>query len=325
MKFRTEIFPKESAYLMDYKDTILFIGSCFSVNIHNKLHQLKFNTVSNPFGIVYNPISLSQQLNRILDAKHYTKSELHLFNEKWLSFDHHGEFSSSSSEECLNQINARLDQGLKQLKTAKFLFMTLGSAWIYSKKSDGKTVSNCHKIPAKEFTKELADTSNMVQELSNVIERIAAVNPGIQIIFSISPVRHLSDGHFENQLSKGRLFDTIYQLKNQFENVHYFQAYELIMDDLRDYRFYNTDLVHPSNEAIEYIWEKFKSTYINTSSLSTITKVEKIIAASQHRPFNPQSNAHQKFITKTIRQIEKLESDVPGNFLKEIDSLTSNE
>lgn len=324
MKFRTEIFPKESAYLMDYKDAIFFIGSCFSVNIHNKLHLLKFNTVSNPFGIVYNPISLSQQLNRILDAKHYTKSELYLFNEKWLSFDHHGEFSSSNSEKCLNQINARLEQGVKQLKTAKFLFITLGSAWVYNKKSNGKTVSNCHKIPAKEFTKELADTSNIVQELSNVIERITTVNPEIQIIFSISPVRHLSDGHFENQLSKGRLFDTIYQLKNQFKNVHYFQAYELMMDDLRDYRFYNTDLVHPSNEAIEYIWEKYKSTYINTSSLSTITKVEKIIAASQHRPFNAQSDAHQKFITKTIRQIKNLESDVPGHFLKEIDTLTSN-
>ncbi|UTW65097.1 GSCFA domain-containing protein [bacterium SCSIO 12643] len=325
MKFRTEIFPKESAHLIDYKDAILFIGSCFSVNIHNKLHQLKFNTVSNPFGIVYNPISLSIQLNRILDSLLYTESDLYFFNEKWLSFDHHGEFSSSDSEECLNQINARLEQGVKQLKTAKFLFITLGTAWIYTRDANGKTVSNCHKIPAKEFTKKLAGTSDMVQELSNVIERIKAVNSEVQVILSISPVRHLSDGHFENQLSKGRLFDTVYQLKNQFENVHYFQAYELMMDDLRDYRFYNTDLIHPSNEAIEYIWEKFKFNFINASSLNTISQVEKIISASNHRPFNSKSEAHQKFIANTIQQIEKLAPGVYGNFQKEIDQLRSNE
>ncbi len=321
MKFRTEIFPKESSHFIDYKDAILFIGSCFSVNIHNKLHQLKFNTISNPFGIVYNPISLSIQLNRILDAQLYTKSDLYFFNEKWLSFDHHGEFSSSNSEKCLNQINERLNESIKQLKSAKFLFITLGSAWIYNRNADGKTVSNCHKIPAKEFTKELAETSDMIQELSNVIERIKTMNPEIQVIFSISPVRHLSDGHIENQLSKGKLFDTVYQLKNQFKNVYYFQAYELMMDDLRDYRFYNSDLLHPSDEAIEYIWEKFRSAFFNSQSLTIISQVEKIIAASNHRAFNPKSEAHQQFIGKIIRQIEQLTPDVYGHFSEEIKRL----
>jgi hypothetical protein len=325
MQFRTEILVTKMANQISYDDAILFIGSCFSVNIHKKLRQLKFNTISNPFGIVYNPISLTKQLNRIVEARPYSDSDLYFFNEKWLSFDHHGDFASSLQQECLDQINTKMNAALNQIKSAKFIFITLGSSWVYRWNEDGQVVSNCHKIPAKKFTKQLADTSDMVEQMAKTIHRIQQINSQVQFVFSISPVRHLSDGNFENQVSKGRLFDLIFQMQNQFKNVYYFQAFELLMDDLRDYRFYKTDLIHPSDDAIQYIWEKFVASYFSEYAIQTSSQIEKIISAAHHKPFNPNSDAHQKFITKTLSTIKELESSVPGSFDTEKQMLQINE
>lgn len=325
MQFRTEIKAKPYKHQLSYNDAVLFIGSCFSVNIHKKLQQLKFNTISNPFGIVYNPISLTKQLNRILTNLPYAKSELHYYNEQWLSLDHHSDFSSTNQDECLAQINNEIAGALDQIKSAKFIFITLGSSWVYRWNENNNVVSNCHKIPSKEFTKQLADVDFMINQMTSTMNAIKKVNPQVQFVFSVSPVRHLGDGHFENQVSKGRLFDLIYQIQNQFENAHYFSAYELLLDDLRDYRFYKDDLIHPSENAITYIWEYFSKAFFSDQTASTISKVEKVISAVNHRPFNPKSEAHQKFISKTLSQIKTLQDLVSGDFNSEVQILKSNE
>ena len=321
MRFRTEISIKEASEKLSYRDGILFLGSCFSVHIHDKLFGLKFNSKSNPFGIVYNPLSLSSQLLRTVNNRQYQESDLQFHNERWFSFDHHSDFSYTDKNECLTEINKSLSAAHNQLKLAKYLFLTLGSSWVYHRNENQEIVSNCHKIPAKEFTKFLAETSDMAEQLSNSISEIKKINAEIQIVFSISPVRHLADGFFENQLSKGRLFDVIHQLQKWDDSIGYFPSYEFLMDDLRDYRFYNSDLVHPSNDAIQYIWEKFVSTYVSSTTQKKMDKVEKVIQAANHRPFNPKSEAHQKFIAKTLSNIKNLEKEVFGGFDTEIEKI----
>jgi len=321
LKFRTEIPITEAENNLGYTDSVLLVGSCFSVHIHNKMFGLKFNSQSNPFGIVYNPLSLSSQLLRIVNNQAYTENDLHFKNERWFSFDHHSDFSYTDKKECLTTINESLELAHNQTKTAKFLFLTLGSSWVYHRNQNSEIVSNCHKISAKEFTKFLASTNDMVEQLSYSISEIKKVNPNVQIVFSVSPVRHLADGFFENQVSKGRLFDVIHQLQENDASIGYFPSYELLLDDLRDYRFYKSDLVHPSNDAIQYIWEKFTETYISSTAKTTITKVEKVIQAANHRPFNPKSEAHQKFITKTISSMKALEKEVFGRFDEEAEKL----
>lgn len=320
MKFRTEIqAPKFNSHI-EYNEPILFMGSCFSTNIHQKLTDLKFQSLSNPFGIVYNPVSLSKQLNRLLSQRPYTSDELHFHNERWFSFDHHSDFSSSNKEDTLRLINASLTQFGKQISSAKHLFITLGSSWTYHHKELNETVSNCHKLPSSTFTKELRSVEEMVLELQMAIQKLKLHNPKLQVILSTSPIRHLSDGFFENQLSKGRLFDVIYQLTHKNESVHYFPAYEIVMDDLRDYRFYTHDLVHPSQEGIDYIWEKFIESFVSPVAQETMKTVTKLSQAASHRPFDSTSKAHQKFVKNTISKMESLPT---LNFQKELSLLKS--
>ena len=324
MNFRTEINFEQSGPTIDYQDPLLFMGSCFSVNIHTKLHKLKFNTISNPFGIVYNPISLSNQLNRIVYNTKYELKDLQFHNERWFSFDHHSDFSFTSKTDCLSAINDSLENAHNQLKSAKFVFLTLGSSWIYHLNENNSIVSNCHKLPSKQFTKSLVNTSDIVDHLSKTISKIKELNPATQIIFSVSPVRHLADGFFENQVSKGRLFDAIYQLIKTDKAISYFPAFEMVLDDLRDYRFYKSDLTHPSNEAITYIWEKFVKSFISNKARTTLSQVEKIIQAANHRPFNSSSKAHQEFQANTRDRISKVEVEVFGNFENELKQLKAN-
>lgn len=324
MKFRTEIPVNNARTEMNYLDGILFLGSCFSIHIHEKLLNLKFNSLSNPFGIVYNPLSLSSQLLRIVNNEPYQESDLHFHNERWFSFDHHSDFSYSDKKECLSQINESLTVSHEKLKSAKFLFLTFGSSWVYHRNENQEVVSNCHKIPAKEFSKFLAETQDMFEQVSYSISEIKKINPTIQVEFSVSPIRHLADGFFENQLSKGRLFDLIHQLKEWDNSFGYFPSYEFLMDDLRDYRFYKSDLVHPSEDAIRYIWEKYVSTYLTGDAEKTMNQVDKVIQAANHRPFNSGSDAHKKFIAKTISRIKNLEKQVFGGFQEEKRKLTIN-
>lgn len=325
MKFRTELEPEPQERKISYSDSVLLMGSCFSENIYKKMNSLKLKVLGNPFGIVYNPVSVAEQIQEILALKLYDESDLSFANERWFSFQHHSDFSYSSKEECLENINASLQKGYASLFNATHLFITLGTAHAYRHNENLSWVSNCHKIPSKTFQKKLLDTEFMVNQLSRAIEAIQKVNPKIQVVFTISPVRHLSDGAFGNQLSKGRLFDVVHQLQEKYDAVSYFNAYELVMDDLRDYRFYADDLVHPSSQAVAYVWEKFSSTFFSIQTLQQQKQIEKLVQASNHRPFNPKSEAHQKFISKAISNMEGLEKELNISFAKEKEVLTSSQ
>lgn len=325
MKFRTELDSEPQERKISFSDSVVFMGSCFSENIYKKMDSLKLKVLGNPFGIVYNPISICQQVQEILALKIYEESDLELANERWFSFQHHSDFSDSSKQECLKNINNSLQKAYSSILNASHLFITLGTAHAYWHKANQNWVSNCHKIPSKTFDKKLLETDFMVPQLSETIEAIKKVNSDIQIVFTISPVRHLSDGAFGNQVSKGRLFDVVHQLKEKYDFVSYFNAYELVLDDLRDYRYYADDLVHPSAQAITYVWEKFATTFFHTQTVQQQKQIEKLIQAATHRPFNPQSEAHQKFINKAISNMGSLEKELNISFSNEIEKLTSSQ
>lgn len=324
MIFRTSIPTTKASFSISYTSALMFIGACFSLHIHRIMHGYKFDSRSNPFGTVYNPKSLYRQLMRIArydPHKPYTKTDLHFHNERWFSFDHHSEFSSSQSEQCLADINQSLETAHQHLIQCKVLFLTLGTAWAYTHKQLGITVSNCHKLPSKNFSKALIPTHEIIEDIKEAIQTIREVNPNLHIVFSISPIRHVSDGYFENQVSKGRLFNAIHEIRIMDKSIEYFPSYEYLMDDLRDYRFYASDMIHPSDLAIDYIWDKFTDTYMDKTAQSVALKIKKILQSIAHRPFAPKGEAHQKFIDKTIQEIKYLSDQYDISFEQELEIL----
>jgi len=273
--------------------------------------EFKFPALVNPFGVMYNPVSVQRGLEILLEQKTFTDSDVAFFNEQWFSFYHDTEFSDTDKNTCLAKINNSLVKASKKLIEAEFLVITFGTSWIYKFIESGKVVSNCHKIPAKEFERLKLGVENIFVEWANLINRLNELNKNLKIIFTVSPVRHWKDGAIENQLSKSTLILAIHQLKEKFKNVEYFPAYEIMMDDLRDYRFYANDMLHPSKVAIDYIWEQFEQTYFDNKTLDICKEVEKIIQAKNHRPLNPTTPSHNKFIENQIKLIEGLERKYP--------------
>ena len=287
------------------------MGSCFTENIGNKMLDLKFPALVNPFGVMYNPVSVQRGLEILLEQKTFTDSDVAFFNEQWFSFYHDTEFSDIDKNACIAKINGSIVKATKQLIEAEYLVITFGTSWIYKYIESGKVVSNCHKIPAKEFERLSLGVENIFVEWANLINRLNELNKKLKIIFTVSPVRHWKDGAVENQLSKSTLILAIHQLKEKFKNVDYFPAYEIMMDDLRDYRYYADDMLHPSNMAIDYIWEQFEQTYFDNKTLNICKEVEKIILAKNHRPLNPNTLNHKKFIENQIKSIQEIELKYP--------------
>jgi hypothetical protein len=313
-EFRTKIQPQPSKNKISYQTPVLFLGSCFTENIGNKMQDLKFPVLVNPFGVLYNPVSVRQSLEIILDKRNFNENDLGFFNEQWFSFYHDTEFSNTDKQECLNYINARLNEARSQFENANYLIITFGTAWVYEYLKTGKVVSNCHKIPAKEFTRYKLGVEDVFVHWAKLLNRIEDYNSDLKVIFTVSPVRHWKDGAVQNQLSKSTLILAIHQIKKIFDNVEYFPAYEIMMDDLRDYRFYADDMLHPSDVAVEYIWQFFKDTYLEKGTNEIIKDVQKIVDAENHRPLNPNSKGHKKFIEKLNLQKQQLMRKYP--FLK---------
>lgn len=313
-EFRTKIQPQPSKNKISYHTPGLFMGSCFTENIGNKMLDLKFPVLVNPFGVLYNPVSVRQSLEIILDKRDFNENDLGFFNEQWFSFYHDTEFSNTDKQQCLNHINGKLNEARDQLKKANYLIVTFGTAWVYEYLKTGSVVSNCHKIPAKEFTRYKLGVEDIFVQWAKLLNRIEDYNPDLKIIFTVSPVRHWKDGAVQNQLSKSTLILAIHQLKKIFENVEYFPAYEIMIDDLRDYRFYADDMLHPSTVAIEYIWQHFKDTFLEKETNEIIKEVQKIILAEMHRPLKPNSKSHEKFHEKLTLQKQQLMKKYP--FLK---------
>ncbi len=308
-QFRTIASPAPSAFQIGYGDQIALMGSCFSNSIAMKLADRKLKVLSNPYGIVFNPISLFKSIQEIIDQKEYDSSHLFFHNELQHSLNHHSEFSHPESSEVIQKINSNSIKARDFLQTAKVLYLTLGTAWVYT--YDGEIVANCHKIPNHQFEKRLLSIEEIVDSFEPVIKKLNVFNPDLKIVFTLSPVRHLKDGFEENSLSKALLRSAIHRLVGGGEGS-YFPAFEIMMDDLRDYRFYTKDMLHPSEQAVDYIWDKFCSRYMSANTLAIMGRVENLEAAKNHLPRFPNSAAYQKhkaFIQKEIAALKQFIQD----------------
>ena len=311
MNFRTNISLKSESNQIDYSSNLVLIGSCFSENISKKLQYFKFNTFSNPFGILFNPIAIETLISNAIHKKEYSEKDIFQLNERWHCFDAHSDLSASSKNELLTNLNTSIAATHKKITTASHLIITLGTAWVYRNNESAKIVGNCHKIPQKQFSKEMLSVEEIVASLKNSCALIKNLNPKVNIIFTVSPVRHVKDGFVENMQSKAHLLTAIHQLINLKEQFHYFPSYEIMLDDLRDYRFYNSDMLHPNETAINYIWEQFKHVWIAKKTISILKEVDTIQRGLAHKPFNPNSEQHQKFLVALQEKITLLQKQTP--------------
>jgi hypothetical protein len=309
--FRTVVQVDPSKRKLSYKTPLFLIGSCFTENIGEKLEWYKFPVVINPFGIVYNPLSVFQSIQFIIGNKKYTATDISNYNGQYFSFDHHSRFSDSDLNVCLTKINTSIHAAHEKLLRSSFLFITLGSAFFYRLKSNQRIVANCHKLPEKEFDRNIMSVDEVVNAYELLNEVLLKFNPGIQVVFTVSPIRHWKDGAHENNLSKSVVLLAINEIAKKFENVTYFPAYELMLDELRDYRFYDEDMLHPNKIAIDFIWKRFLSCFSETDNSKIMNEIEKIQLARQHRPFNTKTEAFQTFIVQQINRINMLSQQFP--------------
>ena len=320
MQFFTSINIKQLQPPLTYKDNILLTGSCFTEHIGNYLLDVKFNVLQNPNGILFDPISVCSSLVSYIQNKQYKEEDLFYLNESWHSWQHHSRFSNPDKEECLRIINESQSAAHAFLQKADWLIITLGSSFNYKLADSSVTVANCHKAPAQTFIKHLCTIEETVTALDQTIHQLFHFNPGLKIIFTISPVRHLRDGVVENNRSKARLIEAVHHLVNKFDKLYYFPAYELVIDVLRDYRFYDIDLAHPNYAATQFVLEKFTENYFDESTQALMKEIKKIIVAKKHTPFNPHSQQHKKFLHTYFEKTKQLQQEYPWlNFKEEIE------
>ncbi|HMG82746.1 MAG TPA: GSCFA domain-containing protein [Ferruginibacter sp.] len=308
MDFHLNFDPKPFAVKIEHHQKLLLIGSCFTENIGSKLRQLKFSVLENPNGILFNPVSIATSLNSYIENKQYKEEELFYQNESWNSWQHHSRFSNPDKAATLAVINQSQQTAHSFLKTANWVLITLGSAFVYELENK-EIVANCHKVPTDKFNKKLLSADEITKMLKEVMEKLSAFNPNIKIIFTISPVRHLRDGFVENNRSKAMLIQAVHQLVSENDTVFYFPAYELVIDDLRDYRFYAEDMVHPNYAATNYVWEKFITTCIDERTVQLMKEINIINAAKSHKPFNPTSAQHKKFLQTNLDKVTRLQEE----------------
>ncbi len=345
--FRT-VFPTYSApFTITHADRLLLIGSCFTEHIGARLETGKFTTLVNPNGIVYNPVSIARTLSFLLwerpdssglirpnherienslygsisehnderiDPELSGRSHNNLveYHGLWHSWEHHGVFSKPDRQATEDGIRLAQQQAAGFLQKTDYLLLTLGTAEVFSLRETGQVVANCHKAPASWFEQRRLTVSETVQALSDVLSQIKAKFPEIRVILTVSPVRHLRNGFVENQRSKAVLTLACAELCEQFDYLHYFPAYELLLDDLRDYRFYTADMIHPNEQAVDYIWQYFSETFFTPETQRLLDQIGKIAAAARHRPFNPDTAEHRAFARAQLEKIEGLVKENPG-------------
>ena len=291
----------------------MFFGSCFSENIGQKLIDLKFKVDINPFGILYNPESIASSLKLLLNNRIFTEDDLFLDQGLWNSFYHHSRFSDVNREVVLEKINSRIQHSTEFLREADFLVITFGTAWVYELIDTGQIVSNCHKIPAKQFNRYRLGVNEISETYHHLLEEIWKLNPNLKIIFTVSPIRHWKDGAIENQVSKSTLLLAIDRLITVFgdRGCRYFPSYELMMDELRDYRFYAEDMIHLSPVATDYIFDRFNKFLFSKESMDLADNVLKVMKAVSHRPINSLSAEYKKFLFLNLDKINKLTLSFP--------------
>lgn len=304
MKFHYEFPIKKMEHSITHHHSIVLMGSCFTENMGNLLNQSKFNILENPNGILFNPVSIADALNGYINNKIIGLDEVFPYNESWHSWKHHSRFSGITASGAVQKINQSTQQAYQYLKQADFLFITLGSAWVYQLTekaigaATGTIAANNHKAPSDWFEKKLLYPNEMVGLYKNLLQDVLKFNPLIRVIFTISPVRHLREGVIENNRSKASLIQAVHELVALYDQLYYFPAYELVIDDLRDYRFYSEDLVHPNYHATQYVWDKFTEACMMPQTQQILPQIREINLAYQHQPFNADTSAHQAFLKK---------------------------
>ena len=311
MKLQTQLPLETQTPTINYHSKLVLLGSCFAENIAEKFSFYKFQKQVNPLGVLFHPIAILEVLTRAHHNTPYTEKDVFFSNGCWQSFHAHSRMNSKSQSEILERLNTALNSTQDQLKNASHVFLTFGTAWVYEHIASKTIVANCHKQPQKEFKKTILSVQKLQDSFSTLVSILKSFNPSVSVVFSISPVRHLKDGFVENNQSKAHLISALHSVINTTENTHYFPSYELMMDELRDYRFYKKDMIHPNLVAIDYIWEKFKSVWIDTETNSIMEEVSQLQKGFAHKPFNPTAQEHLAFLSSLAKKAKALETRFP--------------
>lgn len=325
MELYTYIHIPRAPFRFSCTERMLLLGSCFAENIGTRLAGNKFNVDINPFGTLYNPASIAAALRRLLHPERFTADDLLQHEGVYHSFSHHSRFSSTSETECLRNINDRLEASTNEFRKTTYLVVTLGTAYVYWLKSSGEVVANCHKLPEKMFDRSMLTVGEIIAEWKELLLSLWKQNPDLKILFTVSPIRHWKDGAHGNQLSKATLLLAVDELQAAYpERIAYFPAYEIMMDELRDYRFYATDMLHPSELAIDYIWQRFTENFLSDETKGILKEWAEIQKAINHRPFQPESDAYKRFISQTLLKMERINEKFPSfDLTKEMEIIKS--
>jgi hypothetical protein len=314
MQFRTQIPIPTSTHPIDYYSKIISLGSCFAINISEKFDYFKFQNDCNPFGILFHPLAIEKLIAFAAEKKIFTEADIFFYNERWHCYDAHSDLSNGDPIELLDDLNTIIKSTREQLIEATHIIITYGTAWVYRNNESMSIVANCHKVPQKNFEKHLLSIDVIQKSIQNTIYLIQSLNPEVKVVFTVSPVRHIKDGFVENQQSKAHLISALHEVLLQLVSAPplgsrgLFPSYEIMMDELRDYRFYAEDMLHPNQVAIDYIWKRFKETNISETAFATMEEVKNVQKSLSHKPFNPDSESHQKFEAKLKDKITALVS-----------------
>jgi hypothetical protein len=315
--FSTKVQLPAPAYQLSHSNNILTLGSCFSENIGKKLHEGCFNVDVNPFGVLYNPFSIRNALLNLLRNRRFSEADLFFHNDLWNSFSHSSLFSGISPEKTLETINRRMESACSLFRHIDYLLITFGTAWVYESAATGELVANCHKLPSQKFIRYRLSVEDIVAAYGEIIPQIQLLHPDVKILFTVSPIRHWKDGAHENNISKGILLLAIDKLQQLFGNADYFPAYEIMLDELRDYRYYADDMLHPSALAVNYIWEKFSDIYFSENTKEIVSEIASLKNDLNHRALHPETKAHQAFLLQAENRKQRLLEKYP--FLKDME------
>ncbi len=314
MNFRTQIPIQKNSNPIDYSSFVLSLGSCFADNMGAKFEYYKFHSAVNPFGILFHPLAIEKIIKRSIELEEFTENDIFFLNERWHCFDVHSALSHSDKNSFLQNLNHLLFQTKQQLQKATHLIITYGTAWVYKTKSTQLYVANCHKMPQMHFDKELLSVAIIEKSIENTLELLQKINPNLNVIFTVSPVRHIKDGFVENQRSKAHLVTALHDCIHNNDGASYFPSYEILLDELRDYRFYATDMLHPNQLAIDYIWEQFKTSYIKLAVFEVMKEVESIQKMLAHKPFDVTSESYKKMQESINKKTSKLSNLILKSF-----------
>jgi hypothetical protein len=314
MELSTKIPIPKSNHPIDYHSRIISFGSCFAEEVGKKFDYFKFQHLTNPFGILFHPLAIEKVIDFALSEKQFTQDDIFFLDERWHCFDVHSAMSHPDKEVMLINLNNTLKATRQNISEATHFIITLGTAWVYTHLETNEIVANCHKVPQKAFEKKLLSIEEIATSIETIISKVKAINPNSNFIFTVSPVRHLKDGFTENQISKANLISALHsclnpRLVSEVEAGAYFPSYEILMDELRDYRFYAEDMIHPNRLAIDFIWERFSEAYFTKETFATMKEVDAIQKGLSHKPFNPNSESHLRFLNKLKNQIKQLQKE----------------